>query len=32
MRAMQGLPSLKEFFGLIGLDEVDELGRRFSHG
>lgn len=32
IRAMEGLPDLKDFFGLIGLDEVDELGRRFSHG
>ena len=32
IRAMQGLPNLTEFFGLIGLDEVDELGRRFGHG
>ena len=32
IRAMQGLPDLKDFFGLIGLDEIDELGRRFSHG
>ncbi len=32
VRAMQGLPDLKEFFGLIGLGEIDELGRRFSHG
>jgi len=32
IRAMEGLPNLKEFFGLIGLGEIDELGRRFSHG
>jgi 2,3-dimethylmalate lyase len=32
IRAMEGLPNLMEFFGLIGMDEVDELGRRFSHG
>jgi 2-methylisocitrate lyase-like PEP mutase family enzyme len=32
IRAIAGLPSLKEFFGLIGLEEIDELGRRFSHG
>ena len=32
IRAMPGLPDLKEFFGLIGLGEIDELGRRFSHG
>ena len=32
VRAMEGLPNLKEFFGLIGLEEVDELGRRFGHG
>jgi 2,3-dimethylmalate lyase len=32
IRAMAGLPNLKEFFGLIGLEEIDELGRRFSHG
>ena len=32
IRAMQGLPDLKDFFGLTGLDEIDELGRRFSHG
>ena len=32
IRAMQGLPNLIEFFGLIGLDEVNELGRRFGHG
>ena len=32
IRAMQGLPDLKDFFGLIGLDEIDDLGRRFSHG
>jgi 2-methylisocitrate lyase-like PEP mutase family enzyme len=30
--AMAGLPDLPEFFGLIGLAEVDELGRRFGHG
>ena len=30
--AMEGLPNLKEFFGLIGLAEIDELGRQFSHG
>jgi 2,3-dimethylmalate lyase len=32
IRAMEGLPNLKEFFGLIGLEEIDELGRRFGHG
>ena len=32
IRAMQGLPDLKDFFGLIGLDEIDELGRRFRRG
>ena len=32
IRAMEGLPNLMEFFSLVGLDEVDELGRRFSHG
>lgn len=32
IRAMEGLPNLNEFFGLIGLGEIDELGRRFSHG
>jgi 2,3-dimethylmalate lyase len=32
IRAMEGLPNLKEFFGLIGLGEIDEMGRRFSHG
>ncbi len=32
IRAMEGLPNLKDFFGLIGLDEVDELGKRFGHG
>jgi hypothetical protein len=32
IRAMAGLPNLKEFFGLIGLEEIDELGRRFGHG
>ena len=26
IRAMEGLPNLKDFFGLIGLDEVDDLG------
>ena len=30
--AMEGLPNLKEFFGLIGPAEIDELGRQFSHG
>jgi 2-methylisocitrate lyase-like PEP mutase family enzyme len=30
--AMTGLPDMAEFFGIIGLDEVDELGQRFSHG
>jgi hypothetical protein len=29
---MAGLPNLTEFFGLIGLEEIDELGLRFSHG
>ena len=29
---MEGLPNLKDFFGLIGLDEVDELGKQFGHG
>ncbi len=32
IRAMEGLPNLMEFFSLVGLDEVNELGRRFSHG
>ena len=32
IRAMEGLPNLTDFFGLIGLDEVDELGKRFGHG
>ncbi len=32
VQAMEGLPNLKDFFGLIGLDEVDELGKRFGHG
>ena len=32
IRAMEGLPNLKDFFGLIGLDEVDDLGKRFGHG
>ena len=32
IRAMAGLPNLTEFFGLIGLEEIDELGRRFGHG
>ena len=32
IRAMEGLPNLKDFFGLIGLDEVDEMGKRFGHG
>ena len=31
IRAMEGLPNLKEFFGLIGMEEIDELGRRFGH-
>lgn len=30
--AMAGLPRLPEFFGIIGLDEADELGRRFGQG
>jgi 2,3-dimethylmalate lyase len=30
--AMGGLPDMAEFFGIIGLAEVDELGRRFGRG
>jgi 2-methylisocitrate lyase-like PEP mutase family enzyme len=32
IQAMAGLPDMAEFFGIIGLDEVDELGRRFGRG
>ena len=32
IQAMAGLPDMAEFFGIIGLAEVDELGQRFSHG
>jgi 2-methylisocitrate lyase-like PEP mutase family enzyme len=32
VRAMAGLPDMAEFFGIIGLNEVDELGRRFGRG
>jgi 2-methylisocitrate lyase-like PEP mutase family enzyme len=31
-QAMAGLPRLPDFFGIIGLPEADELGRRFGHG
>jgi 2,3-dimethylmalate lyase len=32
VQAMTRLPDMAEFFGIIGLAEVDELGQRFSHG
>ena len=32
IQAMAGLPDMAEFFGIIGLDEVDELGHRFGRG
>jgi 2,3-dimethylmalate lyase len=32
IQAMAGLPDMAEFFAIIGLDEVDELGRRFGRG
>jgi 2-methylisocitrate lyase-like PEP mutase family enzyme len=30
--AMAGVPNLAEFFRIIGLDEVNELGKRFGRG
>jgi 2-methylisocitrate lyase-like PEP mutase family enzyme len=32
IRAVERLPGLEEYFDLIGLPEVLELGRRFEHG
>jgi 2-methylisocitrate lyase-like PEP mutase family enzyme len=32
IEAMVGLPDMAEFFSIIGLEEVNELGRRFGRG